>query len=119
MDTLDREERELRAAVIALAPVKQNRRFEGTLAARIVAHTERRLARGDTIAAVCAGLDIAHQTLTRLIDKSKSTRALVPVVVREAEREQRALMLRGPCGVTVEGSADEIAAVIARLSCSA
>ena len=72
MDNFDREERELRAAVMALATVKQCRRFEGALAARIVAHTERRLARGETIAAVCTALDMSHQTLSRLVGRQRA-----------------------------------------------
>ena len=117
MEVMEREERELREAVMSLAPMKQSRRFDGALARRIVAHAERRLARGGSVAEICKALDISHPTLTRMLRSKRSSSVLVPVEVRDAPRGG-SLVLREPCGVVVEGSVDDLAAIIARLACS-
>jgi hypothetical protein len=39
--------------------------------------------------------------------------------VKSSSPTRTSLVLRGPCGVSVAGDVEEIAALIARLSCSA
>ena len=116
MHALDHEAREIREAIAALATHKNARRFDAALEARIVAHVQRRLANGAGLAAVRKSLDISEPTLARFLGRARSS-ALVAVQVRQPERAP--LVLHGPCGVSVTGGPDEIAALIVRLACSA
>lgn len=116
MDTLNREARSLRTIVTSLAKAKQARRFSPELEARIVDHARRRVASGASLAAISKTLDVAEPTLSRFLRRAAPTSRLVPVSVVE---ESRRLVIRAPCGVTVEGDVDDIAALIARLSCLA
>lgn len=117
MHALDHEAREIRAAIAALATHKNARRFDTALEVRIVAHAQRRLANGAGLAAVRKSLDISEPTLTRFLGRARSPSALVAVQVRQPERAP--LVLHGPCGISVTGGPDEIAALIVRLACSA
>jgi hypothetical protein len=118
MHALDREARQIREAIIALAPYKHARRFDARLEARIVGHVRQRLAQGATLGAVRESLDISDKTLTRFLQRARSSSALVTVEVRPAPPPRTPLVLRGPCGVSVTGGVEDLAALIARLSCS-
>lgn len=115
MHALDREAREIREAIAALATSKQARRFDTALERRVVAHVRRRLAHGSSLAAVRSSLDISGPTVTRFLGRAQPS-ALVAIEVREPAPAQ--LVLRGPCGVSVAGDIEGIAALIARLACS-
>jgi|SRR5687768_6649908 len=115
MQALDREAREIREAIVSLAAAKQARRFDAALEARVVAHASRRLARGESLGVIRASLDVSGPTLTRFLGRARSSSALVAV---EVKPERPRLVLRGPCGTSVAGELDDIAALIARLACS-
>lgn len=117
--SLDSEARALRALVTALHPVKTQRRYAGTLRARLTSHIHARVAAGDDLNAIARSLDISLPTVTKFAARPLSP--LVPVRVMPVPRlPTGALTLRGPCGVVVEGlSLEDIADVCARLaSCS-
>ncbi len=115
MHALDREARQLREAIVALAPTKRARRFGSGLELRVVTHAQCRLAEGTSLTAIGKALDISEPTLTRFLRRARLT-ALVPVVVKPPPRPP--LVLHGPCGVSVSGDVEELAVLIARLSCS-
>lgn len=116
MHPVEREARDIREAISALAGSKQGRRFDVALESRVVTHVRERLARGDTLAAIRKSLDISEPTLTRFLGRARASSALVAV---EVKPERVPLVLHGPCGVTVAGDVADIAALIARLACSA
>lgn len=120
MHAIDREARKIREAITALAPYKHARRFDAQLEARIVGHARLRLAQGATLGAIRRSLDISDKTLTQFMQRARPSSALVAVEVGPAAAPVRApLVLRGPCGVSVAGDIEDLAALIARLSCSA
>lgn len=117
------EGHQLRTAIAALHPVKCRRRYSDELKRRVVAHTRRRLASGETLAGVAESLDIAQPTLARFLSE---VRALVPVeVIEDAGPPPRTtcarMTVRGPAGLVIEGaSIEDVAALFKRLSsCSA
>ena len=115
---MSRDVRALRAEIAALDVVKQRRRYDGGLRRRIAAHARERLAAGDSLRAISRSLDTSPQVITRTLSAST---ALVPVTITAPVPPPSSLVVRAPCGVTIEGaSLDEIAALVARLaSCSA
>ena len=118
MGGADQEGRDLREAVAALGLTKQSRRFDAKLERRIVTYCRRRMADGATQAELCRLLDVSSKTLTHFLRRSPET-ALVPVMIKSPAQSGARLAVHGPCGVDVHGDVDAIAALIARLSCSA
>lgn len=119
MHALDREASEIREAIVALSIHKHARRFDAKLEDRVVKHARQRLAHGATLGEVRRSLDISDKTLTRFMQRAGTSSALVSVEVRPAAPPRAPLVLRGPCGVSVAGDVEELAALIARLACSA
>jgi hypothetical protein len=115
MHESDHEARKIREAIASLSAIKQARRFDSALEARVTAHVRRRLAEGATLTSIRKALDISEPTVARFLRRAR-TSALVSVAVKA---ERAPLVLRGPCGITVTGDVDELAALIARLACSA
>ena len=96
---------QLRTAISSLT-AGNRRRYPPALRARIARYAQLRLDGGDTRASVCADLGVSDPTLTRILDEARPR--LVPVdVVRPVtsapEAQQRALVLRTPSGIVVEG----------------
>jgi len=107
----------LRRAVEALGPVLQRRRFDADLRRRLSAHVRMRVASGAAMSSVARSLDLSGPTVARLLRAAPS---LLPVRVTPAPERTERLVVRGPCGVSVEGTVDDIAALIVRLAaCSA
>ena len=89
----------LRRAVLALDTTKQRRRYpallRGRLAAFVRAHPEQ------TVASLARSLDMAPQTLERVVGSTST--ALVPVRVVDDPSERAELRVHGPRGIVVEG----------------
>jgi hypothetical protein len=118
MHALDREAREIREAIVALATHKTGRRFDAALQARVVAHVKWRLAGGAALGAVGKSLDISDKTLRRFLRCSHPSSSSTSLIAIEVQPERCApLLLRGPCGVSVAGDVEQIAALLARLAC--
>lgn len=87
-------------AVASLGKSKHLRRYPAALDAQLAAlvrgHPER------SLASLARELDIAPQTLKRIVTRAAAP--LVPVrVVARSSRASSALVVRGPCGLVVEG----------------
>lgn len=120
MHALDREASQIREAIVSLSIHKHARRFDAKLEERVVRHARQRLAQGATLGDIRRSLDISDKTLTRFMQRAQTpSAALVAVEVRPAASTRAPLVLRGPCGVSVAGDVEELAALIARLACSA
>ena len=117
MHALDREAREIRCAIVALATHKTGRRFDDALQARIVAHAKRRLAEGEALGAVGKSLDISDKTLTRYLGRARARTSMALIAIEVKPEQCAPLLLRGPCGVSVAGDVEQIAALIVKLSC--
>jgi hypothetical protein len=121
------DERSLREAIAKLSPSKNARRYPETLRAEITAYARRRLAEGTSFAAVCLELDIGEPTLHGFLGSSRPSEKRRPGFARVRVRAVAALptsevprIVRGPCGLVLEGfSTEEIADLVRRLSCSA
>jgi transposase-like protein len=110
----------------ALSLHKNSRRYPAALRARVVEWARARLAAGASLAALCAEVDIGEPTLYRFLGtarRSERTAGFTRLQVSSARPEPmtvtRAVVLRGPCGVTVEGlSVDDVTRVLKGLTCS-
>ena len=103
----------LRRAVLALASTKQRRRYPAALCTRLLsfvrAHPER------SVVALARSLDMAPQTLARIV--ASSSMALVPVRIIEDVPEHADVRVHGPRGIVVEGlDVAGVAALIKALS---
>lgn len=103
----------LRRAILALHATKQRRRYPSKLRARLVAlvraHPER------SVVSLARALDMAPQTLTRIV--ASTSTALVPVRIIEDHLERDAVRVQGPRGIVVEGlDVAGVAALIRALS---
>ena len=101
----------LRRAVEQLGGEKHRRRFEGALRRRLVGYVGERVAAGASMSAIEREIGVSRPTLRQLAREP----SLVPVRVADEPRETAKLVLRGPSGVIVEGSVDDIAALLLRL----
>ena len=118
----------LRTTIRALAPKKALRRYPPELKDRIRATASRELASGATLWRVARELDLAPQTLERIVAEApslstRSASAIVPVRVIDGARpvppsvERGPLTVRGPRGIVVEGlDVDGVAALVRALS---
>ena len=114
------EGKRLRAEILALSSTKQARRFGASLRRRVTAHARQRIAAGVSLEGICEELDISAPTLGRFLSARCVTKpGFVEVAVAESPRAGD-LVLRGPCGVIVEGlSLAEIGQLLRSLACSA
>lgn len=106
--------RALRRAVERLAAKPRGRRFVGEMRRDLVAYVHERRAAGASLSSIEREIGVSEPTLRRLVQEGM----LVPVEVKDAAVDvptPRVLLLRGPCGVVVEGSVDDIAALLLRL----
>lgn len=104
----------LRDEIAALNDVKKRRRYSSELRSQLAAYARERISAGDSVRGLSRELDVSPQVIVRAL---ASTTAIVPVKVKAATPKPSALIMRAPCGVTVEGaSLDDIAGIIARLS---
>jgi hypothetical protein len=113
--TTEHETAALRRKIEALGAVKQKRRYDDDLRRRLVAHARERAADGEPLTAIARSLDVSVPTMKRLL---ASTPSLLPVKVSTPTLQSR-LVVRGRCGVVIEASVDEVAALLMRLSCLA
>lgn len=107
--------RALRRAVAGLAAKPQGRRFVGDMRRDLVAYVHERRAAGASLSSIERETGVSEPTLRRLAREGM----LVPVEVIDAAVDvpaPRPLVLRGQCGVFVEGSVEEIASLLRRLS---
>ena len=89
----------VRAAIALLGSNKRLRRYAAPLRARLVALVR---THGETsVAALAKALDMAPQTLERIVAGSRAS--LVPVRVTAKPAAISTLVVRGPCGIVVEG----------------
>lgn len=103
----------LRRAILALDATKQRRRYPATLRTRlgalVRAHPER------SVVSLARALDMAPQTLARIV--ASTSTALVPVRVVEDPVERAVVRVRGPRGIVVEGlDVAGVAALVRALS---
>lgn len=110
--------------IAALSPQKKARRYPEGLRARVVEWARGRLAGGASLASVCREVGISEPTLHRFLGLSRESEreragfTRVRVVGPKPEAKARAVVLRGPCGVTVEGlSVDDVARLLKGLAC--
>lgn len=114
----------LKMEIEGLSKFRQTRRYSPELQARITGWAQGRKAEGLSVPAMCLEIGIGDPTLRRFFDstkgrklKSKSAgfrrvKVAAPVAAKE-------LVVRGPCGVAVEGlSLDGVAELFKRLACS-
>lgn len=103
----------LRLAIASLAPTKNRRRYSPSLRARIVAVVRAHPERG--ILSLAAALDMAPQTLERIVDSARSP--ILPVAVIDDRSTNASTLIRGPRGIVVEGlDVNGVAALIRALS---
>lgn len=103
-----------RRAVTALADTKQERRYGAGLRARLVALVRSHPELG--VGALARRLDMAPQTLARIVASAEGT--LVPVRIVPVGSAQRSeVRVHGPCGLVVEGlDVTALAALLRALS---
>jgi transposase-like protein len=102
----------LRRAVEQLGAPKHRRRFEGALRKRLVGYVAERIASGVSMSEIERELGVSRPTIRRLAREP----ALVPVrLAEEPGHAAPRLVLRGPHGVVVEGTVDDLASLIIRL----
>ena len=102
-----------RRAIASLARPKYLRRYPASLRARLVAvvraHPER------NVASLARALDMAPQTLARIV--STASAPLVPIRVKARPQAQASVVVHGPRGISVEGlNVDGVAELIRALS---
>ena len=103
----------IRRAIALLAPTKRDRRYPPKLRARLIAlvreHPE------ESIGSLARTLDMAPQTLERIAAGNRTS--MLPVRIVDRPETSSALIVRGPCGIVVEGfEVDSLADLIRALS---
>jgi hypothetical protein len=90
-----------RRAISSLAQMKYRRRYPTALRARLVAlvraHPER------SVSSLARALDMAPQTLERIVGGAPSSFVPVRVPGMVAQASSRGLVVHGPRGITIEG----------------
>lgn len=125
MDT-NTEVEGLRGEIAGLSNHPNSRRYSASLRERVVAWAEKRVAAGTSIASLCREIGIGEPTLHKFLGKptgraakKKSAGFKRVKVIAPAAVIARAMVMRGPCGISVEGlSLEDIAEVLKRLACS-
>ena len=125
MDTIT-EVDGLRGEIAGLSNHPNSRRYSPSLRERVVAWAEKRVAGGTSIASLCREVGIGEPTLhkflgkpTRRAAKKKSAGFKRVKMLAATAVVERAVVLRGPCGTSVEGlSLDGVAELLKRLACS-
>lgn len=113
----------LKREIEGLSKSPQTRRYSPELQARVTAWARTRRAEGLSVPAMCLEIGIGDPTLRRFLEPAQRTGAKtrpagfrrVNVVAQKATE----LVVRGPCGICVEGlSLDGVAELLKRLACS-
>ena len=102
--TLETQRREIRRAAAALG-LGAGRRYPATLRSKISAYSRERMAAGVRLRAVAAEIGVSHPTLVRFVGASAAAIRRVRVSEAPATTDQvpQQVVVRGPCGVVVEG----------------
>jgi len=117
---------QLKAEIEALAEHRNSRRYSPELKARVTKWARARVADGGgSIGKLSDELGMGEPTLNRFLNGEKAGRKKksagfkrLRVTAPKAAPDEQAVV-RGPCGVTVEGlSINAVAKLLARLSCS-
>jgi transposase-like protein len=112
--------------IAALSAHKNSRRYPEALRARVVAWARAQLSAGASMAALCAAVDIGGPTLHRFLgtsrrsEQARGSPGFTPVRVAAPKPEVTTtrLVLRGPCGLTVEGlTVDDVTRLLKGLAC--
>jgi transposase-like protein len=117
--SMEHETLVLRRSVEALGSVKHRRRFDGDLRRRLGVHACERAAAGTSLAEIARSLDVSWKTMQGFLKSASTSRSsLVPVkVITAPEQVKSRLVVRGACGVVVDGATvAEVAELLARLS---
>lgn len=114
----------LKREIEGLSKFRQTRRYSPELQARITGWAQGRKAEGLSVPAMCLEIGIGDPTLRRFFDSTKGRKVKTKSAgfrrVKVASQVAREFIVRGPCGVAVEGlSLDGVAELIKRLACSA
>ena len=123
MDT-STEAEGLRSEIAALSNHPNSRRYSPSLRERVVAWAKKRVAAGASVASLCKDIGIGEPTLHKFLGKPvrrglKRSAGFKRVKVIAPAAVERAVVIRGPCGTSVEGlSLDGVAALLKRLACS-
>ena len=113
----------LKREIEGLSKSPQTRRYSPELQTRVTAWARTRRAEGLSVPAMCLEIGIGDPTLRRFLEPAKRVRARnrtsgfrqVKVVAPKAT----GLVVRGPCGTSVEGlSVEGVAELLKRLACS-
>jgi hypothetical protein len=117
--TMATEGQRLRAEILALSSVKQARRFGASLRRRVTTYARQRIAAGASLQRVCEELDISTPTLGRFLSAhGAADSGFVEVAIAE-KPAIGGFVVRGPCGVLVEGlSLGDLAQLLKGLACS-
>lgn len=121
------ETEELRRLIEGLSKHPQTRRYTPELRARVLAWARGRRADGASVATLCGEIGIGEPTLRKLLEPELRRRPPKPkrnaagfARMRLVAPAEKPLLVRGPCGVLVEGlSLEGVAELMRRLSCSA
>ena len=117
---------QLRAEIDALAEHRNSRRYSPELRARVTSWARARVGEGKSVGKLSDELGMGEPTLNRFLGGKKAGAAkrnsggfkrvkVTPMMPASGEHA----VVRGPCGVTVEGlSIDALAKLLTRLSCS-
>jgi len=113
----------LKLEIEGLSKVRQTRRYSPELQTRVTAWARARRAEGLSVPAMCQEIGIGDPTLRRFLEPANGPRTKsrpagfrrVKVIATMAI----AVVVRGPCGTSVEGlSLDGVADLLKRLACS-
>ena len=115
----------LRREIEGLSIHPQTRRYTPELQARVLAWARGREAAGASVPGMCLEIGIGDPTLRRFLGLARLPRAAKRkrpgfARVKLVSPAPQTLVVRGPCGVAVEGlSLEGIAELFKRLACSA
>jgi hypothetical protein len=113
----------LRVEIAGLSKHKQTRRYSPQLQERVTAWAVGMRAEGASVPTMCLAIGIGEPTLRKLLGQENGGRAMGKTAgfrrVRLVKPTARAVVVRGPCGVAIEGlSLERIAELLKRLACS-
>ena len=118
------ETEELRREIEGLSAHKQTRRYSPELQERVTGWAKEKRAAGASIPAMCLAVGIGEPTLRKFLEEAEGWKARKPSAgfrrLKVAALTPSAPVVRGPCGVAIEGlSVEGIAELLKRLACSA
>jgi hypothetical protein len=102
---MDDEREELKQELEKLGPRGRGRPYPKLLLGKLLSYTVARRRQGAKVAEVAAELGMKFQTLSRWIGEQRPTKRFerVEVIAPRVESKTRALIVRGPGGICVEG----------------